>query len=387
MSEAGRPPDDTPAEDLKDLYDNAPCGYLSLSPDGRVVKLNRTLCDWIGREEDEILGRTVHEILSFGGKIAFETHLAPLLRLQGFVHEIALDLVDARGNKIPVIANAAERRGEGERHLFTRLTVFKAVDRRTFERSLIEARIKAETQARAEHEAIELRDQFIAVLGHDLRNPLAALEAGTRLVKRCEGLGKREHLILREMEGSIARANRLIDDVMDFARGRLGGGLAVQKTADAPLQQALEQVAAESRAIAPRREFDVSLALERAVDCDADRIGQLASNLMGNAISHGAPDQPVRLEARTTNDEFILSVANGGDPIPAAARARLFEPFYRADFREGQKGLGLGLFIASEIARLHGGTLDVASDERETRFTLTMPRRDPDAGDAAADPA
>jgi sigma-B regulation protein RsbU (phosphoserine phosphatase) len=386
LSEAGRPPDDTPAEDLKDLYDNAPCGYLSLSPDGRVVKLNRTLCDWIGREEDEILGRTVHEILSFGGKIAFETHLAPLLRLQGFVHEIALDLVDARGNKIPVIANAAERRGEGERHLFTRLTVFKAVDRRTFERSLIEARIKAETQARAEHEAIELRDQFIAVLGHDLRNPLAALEAGTRLVKRCEGLGEREHLILREMEGSIARANRLIDDVMDFARGRLGGGLAVQKTADAPLQQALEQVAAESRAIAPRREFDVSLALERAVDCDADRIGQLASNLMGNAISHGAPDQPVRLEARTTNDEFILSVANGGDPIPAAARARLFEPFYRADFREGQKGLGLGLFIASEIARLHGGTLDVASDERETRFTLTMPRRDPDAGDAAADP-
>ncbi|AKM07238.1 PAS domain-containing sensor histidine kinase [Pelagerythrobacter marensis] len=382
MSDPAAAHDDPPAEDLKDLYDNAPCGYLSLSPDGRIVKMNRTLCDWIGRNDDALLGHTVHEILSFGGKIAFETHLAPLLRLQGFVHEIALDLVDAGGNKIPVIANAAERRGEGDRHLFTRLTVFKAVDRRTFERSLIEARIKAETQAKSEHEAIELRDQFIAVLGHDLRNPLAALEAGTRLIRRCEGLGDREHLILREMDGSIVRANRLIDDVMDFARGRLGGGLAVQKIADAPLQETLEQVLAESRAIAPRREFQVSMALDRAVDCDPARIGQLASNLLGNAISHGAPDLPIVLEAHTTNDEFRLSIANGGDPIPADARDRLFEPFYRADFREGQKGLGLGLFIASEIARLHGGALDVVSDENETRFTLAIPRRDPTAIEA-----
>ena len=124
------------------------------------------------------------------------------------------------------------------------------------------------------------------------------------------------------------------------------------------------------------------MALDRAVDCDPARIGQLASNLLGNAISHGAPDLPIVLEARTTNDEFCLSIANGGDPIPADARDRLFEPFYRADFREGQKGLGLGLFIASEIARLHGGALDVVSDESETRFTLAIPRRDTTAIEA-----
>ena len=80
-----------PPEDLADLYDNAPCGYLSVSPAGEIAKINKRLLGWLGQPEQNLLGRPVHDILSFGGKIAFETHLAPLLRLQGFVDELALD--------------------------------------------------------------------------------------------------------------------------------------------------------------------------------------------------------------------------------------------------------------------------------------------------------
>ena len=134
-----------PDEDLADLYENAPCGYVSLLPDGRVVKLNGTLADWLGRAARDMVGAPFNEFLSFGGRIAFETHLAPLLRLQGHVGEIALDLLDAKAAKIPVIANAVEKRGPDGRHLLTRLTLFKAVDRRTYERSLVEARERAET--------------------------------------------------------------------------------------------------------------------------------------------------------------------------------------------------------------------------------------------------
>ena len=177
MSEA------TLSENFEDLYETAPCGYVSLSADGKIVKANRTLLDWLERKPDEVIGRPVHDLLSFGGRIAVETHLAPLLRIQGQVHEIALDLLAANGEKIPTIANAAEKRDANGRHLFTRLTLFKAVDRRTYERSLLEAQVKAEAKSRAQREAAVIREQFIAVLGHDLRNPLGAVAAGIRLLQ------------------------------------------------------------------------------------------------------------------------------------------------------------------------------------------------------------
>jgi sigma-B regulation protein RsbU (phosphoserine phosphatase) len=363
-----------PSEDLADLYDNAPCGYLSLSPGGAIVKVNRTLAGWLGRAEGDLLGRPIHEVLSFGGKIAFETHLAPLLRLQGFVHELALDLVDAGGEKIPVIANAAERRGESGEHLFTRLTLFKAVDRRKFERSLIEARAKAEAEAKSGHTATELREQFIAVLGHDLRNPLAAVLAGTHILRRSQRLEAREFAIVDEMERSIARANRLIDDVMDFARGKLGEGLALQIDSARPLTPVLEHVVAEMRAIHPNRQFEADFAIAHPVECDPERIARLASNLLANAVTHGAAGQPIVCRARTTADAFELSVSNGGPPIADAVREKLFQPFFRGGATGSQHGLGLGLFIVSEIARAHGGTMEVTSTAEQTRFTLLMPR-------------
>lgn len=369
MSEA------VPSEDLVDLYDNAPCGYLSLSPDGHIVKVNRTLADWLGRAEGELLSRSIHEVLSFGGKIAFETHVAPLLRLQGFVHEIALDLLDSRGGKIPVIANAAERRGPKGEHLFTRLTVFKAVDRRTFERSLIEARIKAEAKAKSERQATELREQFIAVLGHDLRNPLAAILAGIHVLRKGVRPGQRERAVLDEMEGSVRRANGLISNVMDFARGKLGEGLTLEFDPNRPLRPILEQVMSEVRAISPDRDFKARFEIDGPVDCDPDRIGQLAANLLSNAVSHGAPSQPVVMEARTTKDSFELSVANGGPAIPDSVREQLFQPFIRGGVSKNREGLGLGLFIVSEIAKAHNGRMEVSSDDEATRFTFIMPRR------------
>lgn len=364
----------TPSEDFADLYETAPCGYLSLSPQGAIVNMNRTLADWLGSDRDQLIGRPIHEILGFGGRIAFETHLAPLLRMQGHVHEIALDLVMADGARIPTIANAAERRDETGRHLFTRLTLFKAVDRRTYERTLVEARLKAEAESKAVREAAVLREQFIAVLGHDLRNPLSALAAGIAMLGRGEPPGDQLRAILAEMKGSVERATALIDDVVDFARGRLGGGIAVERNADAPLTPVLEQVVAEMRAIAPESRIESSIDVEEPLFCDRGRVAQLASNLLSNAVTHGAADQPIRFEARTVGDDFELAVVNGGEPIPEDVRSELFRPFFRGAARPSRNGLGLGLFIASEIAKAHGGKLEVGSTGGETRFTFSMPR-------------
>jgi sigma-B regulation protein RsbU (phosphoserine phosphatase) len=359
-------------EDLADLYENAPCGYLSLSPDARIVKVNRTLTDWLGTSSELLLGQPFHALLSFGGRIAYETHMAPLLRLQGFVNELALDLLHADGSKLPVIANAAEKRGADEEHVFTRLTMFKAVDRRTYERGLVTAKTQAEATAAAEHETSMLREQFIAVLGHDLRNPMAALAAGIRMIGDRETLSARGQLVVKEMSASVSRATALIENVLDFARGRLGDGLTLTRS-PAAVAPVLDQVVAEIRAIAPDRQIMTHFSIGQLVNCDPARVAQLASNLIANAVTHGAPGIPIDVEATTTDGKFILSVANGGVPIPPAARAQLFQPFFRGAVRRSQQGLGLGLFIVNEIAKAHGGTMDVASSEEETRFTFSMP--------------
>ena len=369
-----------PAEDLEDLYETAPCGYVSVSPGGRIVKANGTLARWLGRSPDSLVGMPIHDILGFGGKIAFETHLAPLLRIQGHVDEIALDLLTSDGEKVPTIANAAEKRDPDGRHLFTRLTLFRATDRRTYERNLIEARIQAETESKAHRESALLRDQFIAVLGHDLRNPLAALAAGVGLLSRGEQLSRRGEKILREMNGSVGRASALVDNLLDLARGRLGGGIAIDRKANVPLTPVLEQVLSEVRRTAPDRVIEESMAIDGPIHCDPSRIGQLASNLLGNAITHGAADSPVRLAAYTEGELFVLWVANAGAPIPDKVRKRLFQPFFRGAARSSRNGLGLGLYIASEIAKAHDGKLEVTSTDEETRFTFTMPRSEQAAG-------
>lgn len=120
--------------------------------------------------------------------------------------------------------------------------------------------------------------------------------------------------------------------------------------------------------------FDVLLNLDGGtIEADHVRLAQLFSNLMGNAITHGDPKSPIQVTLRFSDGFFDLSVANGGKPIQQAAMQRLFQPFYRGEAKGRQQGLGLGLFIASEIARAHGGSLDVVSDNVQTRFSFRMP--------------
>lgn len=220
----------------------------------------------------------------------------------------------------------------------------------------------------------ELREQFIAVLGHDLRNPLAAIAAGVRLLEK-EPLSGQARTIAGLMQKSVSRMTTLIGDVLDFARGRLGGGLDIQRTATEPLTPALELVVAELAASWPGREIETHFALADPIDCDRNRVAQLLANLLSNALAHGDPSSPIRVRAVTERGTLELSVANAGEPIPGATLSYLFQPFARSLGGRNRQGLGLGLYIASEIARAHGGTLEVASTSAETRFTFRMPLR------------
>jgi signal transduction histidine kinase len=223
-----------------------------------------------------------------------------------------------------------------------------------------------------ERQAAELREKFVAVLGHDLRNPLASIIAGGEMLLSMP-LSEKAARVVALMQQSAARMAGLIDNVLDFAQGRLGGGLSLTHVVGTDLKTTLEQVIAELRAAQPDRVIESEFALGGPVVCDGARIAQLFSNLLANALAHGDPAGPVRVRARSDASGFELSVRNIGEPIPPDTIDRLFQPFSRAAARTGRQGLGLGLYIASEIALAHGGSLEVASSPEETRFTFRMP--------------
>jgi phosphoserine phosphatase RsbU/P len=172
---------------------------------------------------------------------------------------------------------------------------------------------------------------------------------------------------------TVTRMSGLIDHVLDFARGRLGGGITLSRDASRPLEPLLEQVVDELRTASPGRVIETNIAITERVNCDRTRMGQLVSNLIGNALTHGAPDKPVRVGAKTEGGVFELWVSNAGDPIPPSAMDKLFEPFFQGDVRDSRQGLGLGLHIASQIAQAHGGRIAVTSTAQQTSFVFTMP--------------
>ncbi|TXN21131.1 PAS domain-containing hybrid sensor histidine kinase/response regulator [Methylobacterium sp. WL9] len=132
------------ADDLEDLFENAPCGYASTLPNGRLSRVNRTLATWTGYTAEQLVGRRFLDLLNIAGKIYYETHFAPLLRMQGFFNEVALDIVRADGAALPVLVNAVARRDDAGELRFIRITVFNASDRRRYERDLLEARRTAD---------------------------------------------------------------------------------------------------------------------------------------------------------------------------------------------------------------------------------------------------
>ncbi len=222
-----------------------------------------------------------------------------------------------------------------------------------------------------ERQGSELREQFIAVLGHDLRNPLASLDAGTRMLQR-SATDDKAVSVLRLMRSSISRMSGLIDNVLDFARGRMGGGFALEQADRVPLRPVMEHVIAELRMAHPERRIVAELS-DALVRCDEGRIGQLLSNLLANALTHGAEDGAIRVRSDIVDDAFMLSVSNSGEPIPQEKIGDLFKPFFRGEPNSGQQGLGLGLYIVSEITKAHNGTLSVTSTPEETCFTVRIP--------------
>jgi signal transduction histidine kinase len=230
---------------------------------------------------------------------------------------------------------------------------------------------------------LEFQEGFVAILGHDLRNPLSAIDMGTGLLLQRadsarDGATKR---VLERMKSSTRRMSRMIEQILDLSRSRLAGGLEMS-LAETDLCATLTGVVDELRAAHPSRTIDLRSPASLVGRWDGDRLEQVFSNLIGNAISYGPAEKPVTVEAR--EDEGLdgpvhVDVHNEGPPIPEDLQAKIFAPFRRGD-RESKgpqtAGLGLGLYISHAIVAAHRGELEVRSSSAEgTTFRVTLPRR------------
>jgi signal transduction histidine kinase len=217
------------------------------------------------------------------------------------------------------------------------------------------------------------REEFIGVVGHDLRNPLSAIRTGAHLLMNRAGLDERDLAVAERVAASADRMSRMIDELMDFTRGRLGGGIPLRRTV-VDLESLCRDVVEEAQT-AHGRTVTLEVLGESRGHWDGDRLAQLLSNLVGNALQHSPADSAVRVTVHDEDDCTVLEVNNHGTPIPPEQLPHIFEPFRRGD-RPQSQGLGLGLYIVERIVHAHGGTIAVRSTEREgTTFSVRVPRR------------
>jgi signal transduction histidine kinase len=257
--------------------------------------------------------------------------------------------------------------------------------------ALIAAQLDNQLLQEQEHRALlderatgELREQFMAILGHDLRNPLHAIYASGDLVER-KITDPDLSVMATRIKANTRRMSALIDDVLDFARGRLGGGISLQLTEIENVNTGLATVIQELRDAQPDSIILSDIHVNRPVRCDLGRFQQVASNLLGNALTHGLAGSPVKISARVDEEELVLEVWNAGEPIPAESLGKIFQPFWRHSVSASRNGLGLGLHICSQIVEAHKGRISVTSSrEQGTQFIArlpvgfqTMPRRAP----------
>ena len=230
----------------------------------------------------------------------------------------------------------------------------------------------SESALRQETDTARRREQFVAALGHDIRTPLQAIAGGLAVIERGPDQAARVAPLMRR---SLDRIGELVQDLMDLARGQLGTGMRVTPVLCEDLGQRLARIVDETRAARPDTRIEFECRVEGPVWCDPARIVQVAANLLGNAVTHGMPGQPIAVRANATAEAFELSSSNLAPPLSPADVAGLFKPYFRPATNSKSSGLGLGLYIVSEIAKAHRGTATASAERGELTFMVRIPRR------------
>ncbi|HYC57134.1 MAG TPA: ATP-binding protein [Candidatus Binatia bacterium] len=363
-----------------DLLDHAPCGLLLTCPRGNVVAANSTLLSWLGYDRTEIVGkRRFSELMTVAGRIFYETHFAPLLRMQGFVHEIALDLVRKDASPLSVFVSANERRTPDGGPDAIRVAVSQAVDRRKYERELLLGRRMAE-------QAMLAKAEFLAVFAHEVRNSVAAVGMAAELLQHSE-LPPDADRYLGMLRRGLDKALALLQSMLDFSKVEAGKVTLERRRFD--LRDLLLGVAQTLEPVALRKQLTLNVDIDPHAPThlvgDPIKLGQVLTNLAGNAVKfteRGGVTLAVEMMSTAPRGAVLrFRVIDTGIGISPDRIARIFDEYAQAgpEIAERYGGAGLGLAISRRIVELHGSAIQVDSVPARGstfHFDLSLPVAD-----------
>lgn len=346
-------------ETADELYDRAPCGYVSALPDGTIVRANQWICSTVQRSSATLVGNVrLQELLTIGGRVYWETHVAPLLWMQGFVREIALELnVEP---PIPVLLNATLSRNDDGTPLGIRAILVDVTERHLYESELLLARKEAER-------AVQTNNELIAMISHDVRSPVSSILTVSELLRRSKLSASQSELVDRL--GFTARnLLNLIQDVLDL--GRLEAGHLILDRKQFDLHELLARQVEEHRIAAEikplRLEVEIDPDIPHRLIGDPVKLGRIVGNLLGNAIKFTDKGQVSLTAHRQPSDDpqvvlLLIEVSDTGIGLDALALGQLSENFVQGNQAGGYGGSGLGLGICQKLLALHGSELQVRS--------------------------
>jgi len=372
-------------ESAEELYDQAPCGYVSTDPDGLILKINETLLNWTGYRREELVGTVYFSaLLTTAGKIFYETHFTLLLRMHGVAKEIALDLVCKDGQRRPALLSAVQKRGVDGTPLLNRITVFDATERRRYERELLIARKRAE-QASLELASanMELRrsnadlEQFAYSASHDLKEPLRIVSIYVQLLERkCQvKLDEQEREYLALTVASAQRAQTLLNDLLAYVQ-------AAHMTEESEAIEATDAGEALDRVLSvlSRAVEDANATIQRSalpvLRVREVHLVQLFQNLIANALKYRGEAPPfISVRAIEEDNWWILSVEDNGIGIDPQHVDQVFGLFKRLHASSEYPGTGIGLAICRKIVDRYGGRIWVESAGlgKGSTFYFTLP--------------
>lgn len=346
-------------------------GVVLYGKDGTVTRANLAAInaygfDPTGLHYREMVRRTALQ-RDEGQPLPYEEMPAARALRGELVVNARINFLSASGGRRTVLVSCAPLRSAGE------IVGAVAVWRDVTERELLLAQAQA-ARMEAEH-AAELRERFMAILGHDLRVPLTAVTlTASALLQRSDLLDDATRKAARRIATSADRMATMIRDLLDYTRSRAGGLRITSKPVD--LHHLAREMVEEIQASNPGRAVHLRVEGDSSGVWDPERLEQAITNLLANALRYGAEATPVEVRIDGSGDEQVkLEVCNQGPPIPESTLPHLFEAFRRGECEPSRGGLGLGLYIVQEIVSAHGGSISARSGAEGTCFSMTLPRR------------
>lgn len=363
--------------DLQSSFEYAACGLVTTDVNGTIRRANSTFCKWLGFSNDELIEKKkIQELFTVGGRFFHHTHWAPLLQLQGSVAEIQMDLVTHDGKSLPMLINVV-RQKQGDKS-FDQLAFFVATDRKNFERELISTRQKLSESNQQLSIADRRKDEFLATLAHELRNPLAPIRNILEIMRVKETNDPFMHWSRDMIERHVAQMTHLVDDLMESAR--ISQGRLELRKQRLNLVELIQNAIESSHALMEKSKHIFTVIKSETplyVDADATRIIQIISNLLTNAAKYTPENGTISLRAFQDGDEAVLSVTDSGIGIAPEQLFNIFTMFSQLTpaLERSQGGLGIGLALVHGLVKLHGGTIVAHSegDGKGSEFIVRLP--------------